>query len=271
MIRTLRALSCGRLCDTERVIVDGRLHYRKTRVCPDGLIELANRGPLHFDLLPSASWSRWEADFYARFYGRKVLILDDTSILVPELPGRTLHDILSESPDAFSALKSTAFRSAVTALATLHAVDVRYPDGHHGPFAHADATVRNVLFDIDSGTASWFDFETVYRRDIVAADRRASDFRALLFSAAALVPRRYWADLVDQSRSAYGDDAIFERVSALPRRSHFQSLFELTQFRLGARHRDEFANIIRRTAAPQHLSAIAPDHTLVPSPFQGLG
>jgi len=258
MTPLLRALAQGRLCETYRDIVDGRPYYRKTRVCPDGLIDLTNRIPLNFDLLPSASWSRWEADLFARIYQKDVVILTDTSILVPELPGRTLHDILRDTPDEFTSLKSTAIRSAVAALSTLHALDVHYPDGTTRPFAHADATVRNVLYDHDSGTASWFDFETVYRPGIPVADCRANDLRVLLLSAAALVPRRHWPDLAVDARRAYGDDAIFDRACS-PQPNTLQSFFELTQCRINARRRNEFRETLLSSNAPRSRGVMLPD------------
>jgi len=250
MTPLLRALAQGRLCETHRDIVDGRPYYRKTRVCPDGLIDLANRIPLNFDLLPSASWSRWEADLFARIYQKDVVILTDTSILVPELPGRTLHDILRDTPDEFTSLKSTAIRSAVAALSTLHALDVHYPDGTTRPFAHADATVRNVLYDHDSGTASWFDFETVYRPGIPVADCRANDLRVLLLSAAALIPRRHWPDLAAEARRAYGDGSIIDRACT-PQVSTFQSLFELAQCRISERQSQGFVAMLSSSTSAQ--------------------
>jgi hypothetical protein len=53
---------------------------------------------------------------------------------------------------------------------------------HRQGLTHADAMAENVLVDLESGAAYWFDFETIHEASRPLAWRRADDVRALLVS-----------------------------------------------------------------------------------------
>ena len=48
--------------------------------------------------------------------------------------------------------------------------------------SHGDATLRNVLFDPETGNARWFDFDTAHDPGLAPAWRHGDDLRALVYS-----------------------------------------------------------------------------------------
>lgn len=245
MTPLLRAVSGGRLCETRLDIVDGKPYYRKTRLCPDSLIDVANQvAGLNFTLLASHEWRCWETTIYATMHNGAVIDVGPRSILAPALPGRTLEEVLADADVDLPAV----ICAAVTGLRRLHETWLRHPDGVTRQMTHADATVRNVLYDAETGSAHWFDFETVHCTSMSSVERRADDLRAFLFSAAGVLPRRRWRELVDITRAAYGDDDVIrEVIRAHHRRPIVASVFQVSQARMTVRDYIGFAGVLSRS------------------------
>jgi tRNA A-37 threonylcarbamoyl transferase component Bud32 len=120
-------------------------------------------------VLPQREWEERERRVHARLRGAAVGIEADGTLVLPRLPGTTLATLL-EDPALGESVRTRAIARAVVALAELHRLG----------FTHGDAMAENVMVDLESGVAHWFDFETVHDSRRPVAWRRADDVRALL-------------------------------------------------------------------------------------------
>ena len=197
----IRAFSQGRLCQTALVDIDGARYYRKRRVIDDRAIAFANRAArLDMQVLLACDWIDQETRLYQELYGMQTIPVDRATLLLPELPGQPVNSILRNA-------------SVDSALYIIRAATQSLADFHRRGLTHADATVRNVLFDQQSGDARWFDFETVHRSDLPVDTARALDLRTLLLSTAASVSTDLWPELIRTARLAYNDDVTFDALA----------------------------------------------------------
>lgn len=169
-----RLLRAGRYSKTLIVSDDGGLHVRKyRRFYAPLLVWLA--GPLvrildtGVRVLPQREWQDRERVIYRRLYGTSIRIDGDGALVLPCLAGTTLATLLEDSRLKESD-RSTAIRLTVVALAEFH----------RAGFTHGDAMAENMMVDLETGVAHWFDFETVHDPRRALAWRRADDVRALL-------------------------------------------------------------------------------------------
>ena len=148
-------------------------------------------------VLPKQDWVRRERSVYRRVHGASIRLDPDGMLVLPRLPGVTLAALL-EDPSVGESYREKAIELAVVALADLHEMG----------FTHADAMAENILIDLESGTAHWFDFETVHDTSRSFEWRRADDVRALLVTCLArTVPERLAATLRSVLR-AYPDERV---------------------------------------------------------------
>jgi hypothetical protein len=120
-------------------------------------------------VLPQRDWEEQERRAYRSLGGTSIRIAPDGVLVLPCLAGKTLAALLDDSR-LEEADRKRAIELAVGALAEFH----------HLGFTHADAMAENVMVDLASGVAHWFDFETVHDASRPMAWRRADDLRALL-------------------------------------------------------------------------------------------
>lgn len=137
-------------------------------------------------------------------------------LLLPELPGRPLASILASGNYA-AEVKLQGVELAIHALQVLHQQRVTWPDGQERPFSHADATVKNVLIDLDAGTGYWIDFETLHDSKAPASWRQADDLRALLYSAARYLERSLLDDVCRRIVHACRGSPAVHELSAMIR------------------------------------------------------
>jgi serine/threonine protein kinase len=157
-------------------IVDdaGVRHVRKRRMFHAPLVVWIG-GPLMRALdtgvrvLPQGEWEERERRLYWTIYGASIRIDADGTLVLPCLEGKTLATVL-ENPAIERTQRNQAIEAAILALAELH----------RRGFTHADAMAENVMIDLESGSARWFDFETVHEESRPVTWRRADDVRALL-------------------------------------------------------------------------------------------
>ena len=88
-------------------------------------------------------------------------------------------------------------------------------DLHRRGITHGDAMAENVLIDPGSGSAHWFDFETLHDEVRALEWRRADDVRALLATCLLRTPRAERADTLHMIVDAYADEAIVPQLAAM--------------------------------------------------------
>jgi len=165
------------------------LKKRRFRLA-SALASLANwyavRTGIKMRVLANAAWHRHEPLMYSMLLGRSVVAAGD-ALLLPRLPGRSLLSLLEES-QPLNDESELGLSLAVFELARLHARWTPHPwDGKLQRFSHADATVGNVLVDLERECVHWIDFETTHEPSLPAPVRHADDLLTLLCSAAVAV------------------------------------------------------------------------------------
>ncbi len=169
--RMLRAAKYSR---TRVVRNDSELQVRKHRLFHAPLLVWIG-GPLvrildtGVQVLSQGDWEARERLMYQSLYGTSISIDAGASVVLPHLAGETLATLL-EDQGLEEPLRKRAVELAVIALAEFHAQG----------FTHGDAMAENVMVDLESGVAHWFDFETAHDSSRPIAWRRADDLRALL-------------------------------------------------------------------------------------------
>ena len=98
---------------------------------------------------------------------------------------------------------------AAIELARLHACRTPHPLGGAGQqFSHADATIRNVLVEVERRQAAWIDFETAHTPGLPAPVRHADDLLTLLSTAAAIIEPAELPALCQTVLSHYGSSVV---------------------------------------------------------------
>ena len=169
-----RLLRASRYSKTSIVGNDGTLQVRKQRrvyapllIWMGGLLtRILHTG---VKVLPQREWQERERELYTTLHNTSIRIDAGGTLFLPCIPGVTLAELL-EDPELEASSRRQAIELSVVALAELHARG----------FTHGDAMAENVLVDLDSGLARWFDFEMVHASTRSVEWRRADDLRALL-------------------------------------------------------------------------------------------
>ena len=98
------------------------------------------------------------------------------------------------------------------ALRDLHRVELARANGACKRLSHGDATLRNVLFDPESGHARWFDFDTAHDPGLAPAWYHGDDLRALVYSAVESFADVPVMMLLRTVRDAYADPGPWEQL-----------------------------------------------------------
>jgi|SRR5687768_2702896 len=168
-----RLLRAGRYSKTRIDYDDRELPVRKRRLfhapllvwLGEPLVRILDTG---VRVLPQGDWEERERLIYHTLHGRSIRFADGT-LFLPRFAGETLATLLQD-PELDESFRKRAVELAVLALAEFHVQG----------FTHGDAMAENVMVDLGSGVAHWFDFETVHDSSRPIAWRRADDVRALL-------------------------------------------------------------------------------------------
>ncbi len=169
-----RLLRSGRYAKARIIYQDGELQVRKHRLfyapllvwLGDPLVRILDTG---VRVLHQRDWEERERQVYWSLHGTSIRIDPDGTLILPCLAGKTLAALLDD-PQLEESDRKLAIELAVAALAEFH----------YRGYTHADAMAENVMVDLESGIAHWFDFETVHAPSRLMAWRRADDVRALL-------------------------------------------------------------------------------------------
>ena len=200
-------LRAARYSKTRIVSDDGGLHVRKYRrfyapllVCLGGpLVRILDTG---VRVLPRREWLDRERLIYRSLHGTSVEVDDDGALVLPCLHGKTLATLLEDARLKESD-RNTAIRLAVVALAEFH----------RAGFTHGDAMAENVMVDLETGVAHWFDFETVHDPSRAMAWRRADDVRALLATCLFRTAPDELAGTLGLILDVYADDEVIRSLA----------------------------------------------------------
>jgi len=159
-------------------------------------------------VLPFVRWLEWELTVDAATR-RNLATLEPTakgmSLLCRRVPGKPLRQILVDD-DYSLERKLKAIGWSLTALRDLQAITADWGEGVHQSMSHGDATINNVIVDVDRRTARWIDFDTRHLPHLPELDRHTDDIRCLISSAANCLPPTSYPDLAD-TLAASGFDA----------------------------------------------------------------
>ena len=196
LLRSMRYSKARIVCQ------DGELQARKHRLfyapllvrMGDPLVRILDTG---VRVLPQRDWEERERRIYRSLHGTSIRIDADGMLVRPCLAGETLATLL-EDPELEESVRKSAIVRAVIALAGFHQVG----------FTHGDAMAENVLVDLESGIAHWFDFETIHDSSRPVAWRRADDVRALLVTCLVRTVPEKFAETLQLILNVYADEGV---------------------------------------------------------------
>lgn len=213
-----RAAARIRFNETKVVLLHGSRYWAKKRLPHSAaLVVLANayaRGTgLPLRMLGKSDWLKYEAAVYQRLLGQGTVLRQGNRLLLPHLRGELLASLLASGS---AEEKKRALALAVRALGRLHAQQVEHPFINQARwFSHADATVTNVLVDLEFETATWVDFETIHPASMVTEETHADDLRTLLCGVAAVVLQEELPELIEVALASYPDGRVLEALRML--------------------------------------------------------
>ena len=186
---------------------DGGRHIRKRRAFYAPLL-IWTTAPLFKILdtgvrvLPQRDWEEHERRIYWSLYGASIRIDSDGTLVLPRLDGKTLAAWLDE-PELEDSVRNLAIERAVAALVEFH----------RQGFTHGDAMAENVLVDLETKVARWFDFETVHESGRRTVWRRADDVRALAVTCLIRTAPAKRAEALTLILDAYSDEEVTRRLT----------------------------------------------------------
>ena len=201
-------LRSTRYSRTRLVCQDGELLVRKHRVVYAPLLIRMGSGLMRVlgtgvRVLPQEEWEERERTLSGTLRNTSIERTNDGGLVLPHLAGKTLAALL-EQPELDASDRMAAIELAVLALA----------DFHRRGFTHGDAMAENVMVDLDTGVADWFDFETVHDQRRSMAWRRADDVRALLVTCLIRTSPKDFAATFQRILEVYSDDDITRLLAA---------------------------------------------------------
>ncbi len=197
-----RALRSATYSNTQIVREQGEHQVRKRRLSYAPLLIWLS-GPLvrildtGVRVLPQRDWEERERRMYRILGATSIRIDAGGTLVLPCLAGETLATLLDD-PELEEPVRKSAIERSVIALAELH----------HLGFTHGDAMAENVMVDLESGVARWFDFETIHESNRPMAWRRADDVRALLVTCLLRTAPGKFAETLQLILDAYADEAV---------------------------------------------------------------
>lgn len=153
-------------------------------------------------LLPQRAWAARERQLYEDLYNARVAV-EPSALLLPNLTGDTLATLL-ENPRITAPVRNMAIGEAARALAAFH----------RRGYTHADAMAQNVMIEVETATARWFDFETVHDPRRTLLWQRADDVRALLATCLQRTTPGEWSGTLTLVLDSYGDEAVVRELAA---------------------------------------------------------
>jgi hypothetical protein len=164
-------------------------------------------------VLPWAEWQSRERTLHRVLHGIELETSPRGWQILPRWPGVVVADYARSRTDPAPA-RSRGLAAASRALWDLHRIELARADGVVERLSHGDATLRNVLFDPETGEARWFDFDTAHDTGLAPAWRHGDDLRALVYSAVESFDDVPVAQLLGIVRDSYADPGPWEQLRA---------------------------------------------------------
>ncbi|HVF39106.1 MAG TPA: hypothetical protein VM939_04335 [Gemmatimonadaceae bacterium] len=186
-------------------------------------------------VLPQRDWEERERVIYENLRGTPIRIDPSGALELPHLPGQTLATLLDDR-SLEESLRRRAIELAVISLSEFH----------DRGFTHGDAMAENVMVNLETGVAHWFDFETVHDSRRTIAWRRADDVRALLSTCLLRTIPQKRDETLQFILDSYEDEEVM-RLAARTFASVFQRplTFHLGQAGLSFQEYQEIARLLR--------------------------
>ena len=168
------------------------------------------------EILETDEWIRWEKAVQSAM--NRTDCIQETELIAGNshtfsrchVSGTSLRDVLKESRYS-EEVKFSAIGWAVDSLCQLHRRSADWGSGVNQSVSHGDATVNNVIVNVDWQEAIWIDFDMRHLPHLSGLDRRADDLRAFIFSAAASLPVSRLPRLVETTIATLDDRCVRAR------------------------------------------------------------
>ena len=234
-----RVLRSAGYSNTQIVREHGEWQVRKRRLSYAPLLIWLS-GPLvrildaGVTFLPQRDWEERERRMYWSLLGTAIRIDAVGTLVLPRLAGKTLATLLDD-PNLEESVRRRAIERSVIALAELH----------HLGFTHGDAMAENVMVDLESGVARWFDFETIHEASRPMTWRRTDDVRALLVTCLLRTAPAKFAETLQLILDGYADEGVTRLLATNFSSSLRRPLtFHLAQAGLSCRYFREIARLL---------------------------
>jgi glycosyltransferase involved in cell wall biosynthesis/SAM-dependent methyltransferase len=162
-------------------------------------------------VLPAWEWQARERELHRVLHGIELESGPRGRLILPRWPGVVLADHARDRI-GHATQRLRGLYAASRALRALHGVELVVAGGTRERLSHGDATLRNVLFDPETGEARWFDFDTAHDPGRGPAWRHGDDLRALIYSAVESFADLPVASLLRTIRDAYSETGPWEQV-----------------------------------------------------------
>ena len=161
-------------------------------------------------VLFTGPWIRWERTL-------KQALNDETIpagrvLICDQLPGVPLADWLIEVGES-KGTRLKVLEIAMNSLREFHRVEIDDGCGGWVQLSHGDATLNNLLYDVENRSVQWIDFDLRHRFSVPAPQRHADDLRAFLFSAVRHLPEAEIPRFLTSMRQQYEAAAVWECLS----------------------------------------------------------
>jgi len=187
-------------------------------------------------VLFNSQWLRWEREVKRAVNGETVS--PGRVLICNQLSGVPLADWLAE----FGATKEArleVLKKAVNGLREFHRVQVDNDRGDSIPLSHGDATLNNVLYDVENDSLQWIDFDLRHWLNVPAPQRHADDLRAFLFSAVRHLPDDEIPEFLSAMQQQYDAPPVWSCLRAqLSSRWFRLDVFHQAQIQRGRKSKD---------------------------------
>jgi len=193
-------------------------------------------------VLGHREWVERERLIHQALHRGSVHVETDGTLVLPYLAGETLAALLDDL-ELDELTRTKAIERAAVALAEFHQLG----------FTHADAMAENVLVDLESGVAHWFDFETIHEPGRSMTWKRADDVRALAGTCLLRTVPEKSAETLRLILDAYQDTSIAGELESSFTSVWRRSLaFHLAQAGLSFDRFHEIGRLLRQPVGVAH-------------------
>ena len=168
------------------------------------------------EILGTDEWIRWEKAVQSAMNvadcGRKAELSTGRSQTLTRrhVPGSSLREVLKDARYSEDQ-KFAAIRWGLESLGQLHRQQADWGRGMIQSVSHGDATVNNVIVNLELQKANWIDFDMRHLPLLSELDRHVDDLRAVVFSAAVYLPVSRFPRLAETAIASLNDRCLLSR------------------------------------------------------------